>query len=74
MAFIYVKLRLMFVIFICRQSCEHMVLWCDFTDLKYWFPSDFDNYLTRLYRFSIPIFISFVTVSDISRFRFRPAK
>jgi hypothetical protein len=30
-----------------------MILWCDFTDLKSRFPSDFDIYLTRLYYFSI---------------------
>jgi hypothetical protein len=59
----------MFVIFCLLLSCEHMVLWCDFTDLKYRMPSDFGIYLTGLYHFSIPVFIPFVFVSDISRFR-----
>jgi hypothetical protein len=51
-----------------------MVLWYDFTDLKYWFPSNFDIYPTRLYRFLIIVFISFVSVSDISHFCFRLTK
>jgi hypothetical protein len=50
-----------------------MVSWCDFTEQKYRFPSDFGVYPTGSYRFSIPVFIPFVFVTDISRFRFCPA-
>jgi hypothetical protein len=55
-------------------SFEYMVSWCDFTEQKYRFPSDFGFNPTGSYRFSIPVFIPFVFVTDISRFRFRPAR
>jgi hypothetical protein len=71
--YIYVYLRLVFAIFYLLLSFEYMVSWCDFTEQNYRFPSDFDVYPTGSYRFSIPVFIPFVFVTDISRFRFRPA-
>jgi hypothetical protein len=55
-------------------SFEYMVLWCDFTKHKCRFPSDFDIYPTGSHHFLIPVFIPFVFVTDISRFRFRPAR
>ena len=49
---------------------EYMVSWCGFTEQKYQFPSDFGFNPTESYRFSIPVFIPFIFVTDIPHFRF----
>jgi hypothetical protein len=62
----------MFVIFYLLLIFEYMVSWCDFTKQKYRFPSDFGIFPIGSYHFSIPVFIPFVFVTDISRFVFVP--
>jgi hypothetical protein len=64
----------MFAIFYLLLSFEYMVLWYDFTEQKYRFPSDFGFNPTESYRFSIPVFIPFIFVTDISCFCFCPAR